>query len=111
VTKPLSRAEWRALGVCICVKNHSPVPLDGEYHHLHPLGEGGPDTRENQVWVCPTTHTNVHELLRLLKQWEGAFTLADARKLYGRTVSPYAYSLARLGWLKIKEARNGPAPV
>lgn len=44
--------------------------LDGswyaEAHHLHPLGEGGPDVAANILCVCPTCHVKLDYGLRKL---------------------------------------------
>ena len=37
-----------------------------ERHHIHPLEFDGPDTAANLIYLCPTSHTAVHELLRLM---------------------------------------------
>jgi hypothetical protein len=42
---------------------HSPRPHVLHWHHIHPLGEGGPDVKENKRTACPTGHYNVHDLL------------------------------------------------
>lgn len=31
-----------------------------EVHHVHPLAEGGSDTVENTIAVCPNCHRNLH---------------------------------------------------
>lgn len=43
---------------------HSPRPADTQVHHILPLSWGGPDAPENKISLCPTSHVNVHELLR-----------------------------------------------
>ncbi len=50
---------------CDCVTNHVPVVVHTEQHHIHPLGMGGPDTPDNIISVCPSTHDATHRLLRL----------------------------------------------
>ncbi len=49
---------------CLCVRDHNPNPMELHIHHVHPLANGGSDTDENRVWLCPTAHVNVHELMR-----------------------------------------------
>lgn len=49
---------------CLCVANHTPEPRELHRHHIHPLFLGGPDVAENLVWLCPSSHSNVHMLLR-----------------------------------------------
>lgn len=64
-------------GICECVSYHSPVPTHLVNHHIVPLSYGGPDVDENQIWLCPTAHGNVHKLLwdyeraGGLPPWEG----------------------------------------
>ncbi|TCA17647.1 HNH endonuclease [Rhizobium leguminosarum bv. viciae] len=50
-----------------CEACDSPAPFlrsDGEpyleVHHVRPLGEGGPDSADNAVAVCPTCHRRFH---------------------------------------------------
>jgi len=45
------------------VTNHAPPVHLVEFHHVWPLGMGGPDVRENTVLVCPTTHSETHRLI------------------------------------------------
>lgn len=89
--------------VCICVATHRPEPLELERHHIWPLGMGGADVETNVAWVCPTTHTNVHELLRHMMK-AGPLTWREVLAMYDRPVSRYAYQLAILGYLRW---RNG----
>jgi 5-methylcytosine-specific restriction endonuclease McrA len=56
---------------CKCVSKHVPRALELHKHHVWPLGEGGPDARENLVILCPTSHSNVHRLWRLYEQYNG----------------------------------------
>lgn len=56
---------------CKCVGKHIPKALELHRHHVWPLGEGGPDVRENLVILCPTTHSNVHRLWRLYDEYNG----------------------------------------
>ena len=50
--------------ICVCVTDHHPEPVDGEEHHIWPKGQGGPDTKDNLIFICPTAHTNLHILER-----------------------------------------------
>ncbi|QNN52488.1 HNH endonuclease signature motif containing protein [Nocardioides mesophilus] len=84
--------------VCVCRKPHAPEPLDLEYHHVWPKGMGGPDVPENAVFICPTTHTNTHELLRLIVRRAGKLSWAEVTALYPVPVSRYAFDLAHLGY-------------
>jgi len=65
-------------------------------HHVWPHAEGGPDTAANLVWVCPTTHTNVHEYLRELKRFGGVMPIGLTND-YPR----YTRRLAELGYRRI----------
>lgn len=78
---------------CVCVANHSPVVADPHIHHIVPLYVGGPDTPENVVNICPTSHAAVHLLLRA---WEraGGEPSWEVRRRFG----PYVRDLARRGW-------------
>lgn len=59
--------------VCECVADHNPNPMELNRHHIHPLGFNPPGERtpDNEVWLCPTSHANVHELLRAWVKYEG----------------------------------------
>lgn len=76
---------------CYCVATHNPRPLELERHHIQPLAMQGPDIVANVVWICPTTHTNVHEILR---------TFVKAEKILPRVVGqpPYSYKVAVEGF-------------
>jgi hypothetical protein len=86
---------------CLCVAEHRPTPLAYESHHIWPLGMGGPDTPANRVWLCPTAHTNAHEILRELMR-RGPLSWRDVLDLFPVQVSRYAYRVALAGhraWL------------
>lgn len=51
---------------CVCVAEHRPTVLEPQGHHLWPLYLGGPPHPETLVGLCPTTHTNVHRILRAM---------------------------------------------
>lgn len=57
--------------LCKCVGKHIPKPMELHKHHIWPLGEGGPDNRENLLLLCPTTHANVHRLWRAYEKYNG----------------------------------------
>lgn len=88
---------------CLCRATHAPHPLELERHHVWPLGMGGPDTADNVVWTCPTTHTNTHELLRLLMR-VGPLTWGEVGAMYDVPVSRYAYDLAVEGYRRVLAA-------
>lgn len=57
--------------LCPCVSRHVPVVNHVIRHHIWPKGSGGPDTEDNLIWLCPTTHENTHTCERLYRQYEG----------------------------------------
>ena len=83
---------------CVCTVDHRPPTLELNAHHIQPLHLGGPDVPENRVWLCPTTHANTHELLRLLIKADGAMTYRRAQEMQERPVNRYAYDLAVEGF-------------
>lgn len=52
---------------CLVHGVHKPEPHVNHWHHVWPLGEGGPDIPDNKVVICPTGHMNVHDLLQHFK--------------------------------------------
>lgn len=81
--------------VCRCVKNHNPEVAELHVHHIWPLGEGGPRQLDNEVFLCPTMHSNVHRALRAL--------------LAGRETelrNPHGVVLLVSGYTQIMEARR-----
>lgn len=82
---------------CRCTKTHSPRALVVHQHHIHPLGHGGPDVKSNLIWLCPTTHYNVHYLLDYL--------LRHGHQPRGR-FSTYQLDLARRGYEAILQMRK-----
>lgn len=57
---------------CKCVTDHRPAVVGTDFHHVVPLGWGGPDVAENIVELCPTSHRSLHDLLRWMvrqQQW------------------------------------------
>lgn len=85
--------------VCPCVAEHRPAPLELNLHHIWPLYLGGPDTAANKTPVCPTTHVNVHELLRVFLSPVGILTFSECSAAWPQPVSRYAYKLAMQGYL------------
>ena len=57
---------WRATGVCEKCKKRAPFKnrKDGspylEAHHLKTLADGGEDTVENAMALCPNCHRKAH---------------------------------------------------
>ena len=85
---------------CDCQAEHRPAPLDLERHHVWPLAMGGPDTAANIEWLCPTAHTNVHEILRTFMA-QGHLTWGQVGALYDVPVSRHAYAIATLGYRRV----------
>ena len=48
---------------CECVSYHSPRAYVPNHHHVLPVSWGGPTVEANLVWLCPNSHTAVHDLL------------------------------------------------
>ncbi len=95
--------------VCLCQVTHRPHPLELERHHIWPLGMGGPDDDANIAWLCPTAHTNAHEILRHFMR-SGALTWTKVGALYDVPVSRYAYDLAVDGyhrWIRATTTTTG----
>lgn len=80
--------------VCLCMSRHRPAPLELERHHIWPRGMGGPDVPSNLAWVCPTTHTNTHELLRVMVRRRALVSLREFQDALAAPVSRYAFDLA-----------------
>lgn len=89
-----------AEGDCACVTWHVPAPQHLVRHHVVPLSWGGPDTEENTVWLCPTTHGNVHRLLWDYERFEGEPPWRGYRWHY----SLYTRRLAERAWEAVTEA-------
>ena len=89
---------------CLCVSEHRPGVLEYEHHHIWPQEFGGPSVAENMVWICPTTHTNVHELLRYFLKY-GLLSYGGAQAVWDRPVNRYAYDLAVEGYHRVKAQR------
>jgi hypothetical protein len=78
---------------CLCVRQHTPTPRELHRHHVWPLGEGGPDTKINLRWLCPTGHSNAHRLWRAYQKAKGEPPW-EIRKQYGQ----YVRDLVAQGW-------------
>ena len=81
-----------------------------EVHHIWPLGMGGSDVAANRVAICPTGHTNVHDLLRAALKGTGVDTLPWE---YRRRFHFAERDLARRGWLCVTgdaQARSAVNP-
>jgi len=85
---------------CLCTSDHRPPVLEYELHHIQPTYLAGPDVPENKVWICPTTHTNTHELLRLMIGAGRCLSYYELQQLEDRPVSRYAATLAADGYVR-----------
>jgi hypothetical protein len=65
---------------CTIHSMHKPHPYVNHRHHVWPLGEGGPDTQDNQIVVCPTGHANIHEVIRLHKLYMGRPPYSEVKR-------------------------------
>jgi hypothetical protein len=83
---------------CICVSEHRPAVLEHTHHHIWPMESGGPSVPENMVWLCPTAHYNVHELLRLMVKAGRPLSNYELGALEEHPVSRYAAEIARQGY-------------
>ena len=86
---------------CYCVSDHRPPALELNIHHILPLYLGGEDAADNREAVCPTTHANTHEVLRLLLR-DGPLTYRQVQAIQPRPLSRYAYDLAMDGYQRWK---------
>jgi len=93
-----ARGAHDAGAVCRCVSEHRPPVLEYERHHRLPKYLGGEDVPENVVWVCPTTHTNTHELLRMMLKASRALSYHECQAEQPRPVARYAHTLALAGY-------------
>jgi hypothetical protein len=80
---------------CVCVKNHNPEPRELHRHHVWPTGKGGPDISENLLWLCPTTHSNVHMLWREYEKCESTPPWETRRQF-----SNYCQQVVHSGWIQ-----------
>jgi hypothetical protein len=91
--------DWKPLSTskpCEVHGEHRPKSHVNHYHHVWPLGEGGPDIPANKVVICPTGHYNVHEMLsKAIKA--GRWLNASERYGYHRGEQ----DLARLGYWRV----------
>lgn len=78
---------------CRCVGKHVPLPTLLHSHHIVPKYLGGSNDGFNLVWLCPTTHTNVHALIREYAN-HGGTPPGKIRKHY----SEYVQQLAAQAW-------------
>ncbi len=79
--------------LCKCVGKHVPLPTVLHSHHIVPVYLGGGDESSNRVYLCPTTHDNVHSLLRQYAKYKGR-PPGSVRKHY----SEYVEHLAERAW-------------
>lgn len=87
---------------CACVADHNPNEVQLHRHHIWPLGWSGPNQTDNIVLLCPTTHANIHRLLREYAK-AGGEPSWDIRRWFGR----YANEMAATGWAWYLAGRVG----
>ncbi len=92
---------------CLCASEHRPSVLEYENHHIYPLGMGGLDVSENEVWGCPTAHANIHELLRLMLGAGRPLGDAELSRLEPRPINRYSADLARAGYAALIDHQQG----
>lgn len=83
---------------CTVHAEHAPRVNHPEVHHVWPVGMGGPDVPENRVPLCPTGHTNVHDLLRAALKGTG---VDDLPWEYRRRFHYGERELARTGYFAV----------
>jgi hypothetical protein len=84
---------------CECCYEHRPAVLEPQAHHLWPVYLGGPVHPQTLLGLCPTTHTNVHRMLRAMVK-AGRTMTRDELAETGRPYPPkYAWWVACTGWL------------
>lgn len=81
---------------CQLHSRHMPETHINHRHHVFPLGDGGPDIEDNIVVVCPTGHTNLHDLISHYKMYQGNPPYQITRR-YSLEERKYA----KLGWDRI----------
>lgn len=84
--------------VCLCRAEHAPQPLELHRHHILPQYLGGADEPGNVVWLCPTGHVGVHEILRELMK-SGPLPWGDALDIWPG-LNRYAFRLAHDGYAR-----------
>lgn len=83
---------------CECVTDHNPNAVQLHVHHILPLSWGGAKEKANELLICPTTHDNVHRLLREYKKANGRPSW-NVEKYFG----VHARELAAEGWKRFQE--------
>lgn len=67
---------------CLCAARHEPKVLEPQAHHLWPVYLGGPAHPATLLLICPTTHTNVHRLLRAMVKADAVIPRAKGVPVY-----------------------------
>lgn len=81
---------------CLCVSDHVPKAVQLHVHHILPKSWGGSDHPDNEILLCPSTHDNVHRLLREYQKVGGEPDWAIRRHFgaYARDLAARAWDLA-----------------
>ena len=80
---------------CWAHRHRELVPI--ERHHVWPLGENGPNSKDNIVDLCANAHSATHDLLGKMLKAHTADLPWTVRRRYGRKVR----RLAEAGYLAI----------
>jgi len=86
-------------GLCKCVGKHVPLPTVVHKHHILPIYLGGGNDPSNFIYLCPTTHDNVHSLLRQYAKSNGRPPGAVCKHY-----SAFVEVLAARAWAEAKAA-------
>lgn len=84
---------------CHCVSDHRPKVTHVHRHHILPIAWGGPDTDDNIIWLCQTSHENVHILLREYRKLKD-LPPWEFRQQFGGFIR----TLAAQGWNRYQES-------
>lgn len=89
---------------CAVHVHDSLVPI--EHHHVWPLGDGGPNVKENKIITCANGHYSIHAYLDLLAKNDG-----DVPWLLRRLFGPKVRHWAEWGYQQILTGTFQPVPV
>jgi hypothetical protein len=76
--------------MCVCHVHDGWVPL--EWHHVWPVGDGGPNITANKIRVCANAHYSIHAVIDEMEKrktvdlpWEFMKHFSPAIRQYART--------------------------
>lgn len=98
---------------CKCVGKHIPKPMELQHHHVWPTKDGGPDIQSNKIFLCPTTHSNVHSLWDLYETHNGRppWEILKNYSEYTRYVVERGRELRRSGQMSSNSISPSPYPI